>query len=218
MPRSVSRSASLTRDHTSEAHDDDATGSNDNKRVRHAERDQKQDLSPRDQASVRDHIQSTTEITVEPNGDIITKRNKNRKNDSTGGPNLLQQAALPLPHPVSQPLLTVILTLTAVANLKILIRTLTSHSSLLLVPKLGLISQKKKLIKRIRNNTFIDFSDLLPLQQSSAPHADELELSVDSKNNPCFIKKQSNKSLSFLMWSEAYDIFQLIYIETHITT
>ena len=26
-------------------------------RVRHAERDQKQDLSPRDQASVRDHIQ-----------------------------------------------------------------------------------------------------------------------------------------------------------------
>ena len=37
----------------------------------------------------------------------------------------------------------------------------------------------KKLIKRIRNNTFIDFSDLLPLQQSSAPHADELELSVD---------------------------------------
>ena len=73
----------------------------------------------------------------------------------------------------------------------------------------------KKLIKCIRNNTFVDFSDLLPLQQCSALHADELELSVDSKNNPCFIKKQSKKSLSFLMWSEAYNSFQLIYIETH---
>ena len=57
------------------------------------------------------------------------------------------------------------------------------------------LSKKKKLIKRIRNNTFIDFSDLLPLQQSSAPHADELELSVDSKNNPCFIKKSKVTNL-----------------------
>ena len=84
-------------------------------RVRHAERDQKQDLSPRDQASVRDHIQAATEITVEPNGDIITIQ----KSDTAGGPDLPQQAALL--HPVSQPLLTVILTLIAVANPKILI-------------------------------------------------------------------------------------------------
>ena len=88
-------------------------------RVRHAERDQKQDLSPRDQASVRDHIQAVTEITGEPNGDIITKRIKNKKSDTAGGPDLPQQAALL--HPVSQPLLTVILTLIAVANPKILI-------------------------------------------------------------------------------------------------
>ena len=117
MPRSVSRSASLTtrqklmmmmpRDRRTTT------------RVRHAERDHKQDLSPRDQASVRDHIQAATEITVEPNNDIIPKRNKNQKSDTTGEPDLLQQAALL--HPVSQPLLTVILTLIAVANLKNLI-------------------------------------------------------------------------------------------------
>ena len=93
-------------------------------------------------------------------------------------------------------------------------------------------------------NTFIGFSDYLPLHQSLVPHADVLELSVHlpsppkktpkNQQNKKEIKeikqsmlyqfqkakqKAKQKSLSFLMWStgEAYDNFQIIYIEAHST-
>ena len=57
----------------------------------------------------------------------------------------------------------------------------------------------KKMIKRIMNNEFIDLSKLLPIQYSSNSQSDELELTVDSKNNTCFKKKKNTKTLPFLM-------------------
>ena len=133
-------------------------------RVRHTERDQKQDLSPRDQASLRDHIQAATEITVEPNGDIITQRNKNKKatrqEDQISFNKLLFASSSSSESTIID------------CNTDTDSSSESEDSDMnTYIPRPSAFSSQigahlKKLIKRIRNNTFIDFSDLLPLQQS----------------------------------------------------
>ena len=73
----------------------------------------------------------------------------------------------------------------------------------------------KKMIKRIMNNEFIDLSKLLPIQYSSNSQSDELELTVDSKNNTCFKKKKEYENTPFFNVERSLRHFQLIYINTH---
>ena len=212
MPRSVSRSASLTRDHTPEAHDDDATGSNDNnagstRRARSKTRSKSKRSSKRKRSHTsrnRDHSGTKRRHHHKENQKSKKRHGRRTRSPSTSCSSSSGESTI-----IDCNTDTDSSSESEDSDMNTYIPLPSAFSS-----QIG-AHLSKKLIKRIRNNTFIDFSDLLPLQQSSALHADELELSVDSKNNPCFIKKQSKKSLSFLMWSEAYDIFQLVYIETH---
>lgn len=46
----------------------------------------------------------------------------------------------------------------------------------------------QKVVKRIKNNEYVDFCDLLPLNDYKSP--DELTLTLDPNNKPLFVKKQ----------------------------
>ena len=75
-------------------------------------------------------------------------------------------------------------------------------------------SVKKSLIKKIRNDEYIDFSDLLPFHDFEDTH--NLGFEPDFQNGTLkIIKKQPKKSLTFFQWAEAFDQFSVIYLKEH---
>lgn len=68
--------------------------------------------------------------------------------------------------------------------------------------------------KRIKNNDYIDFLDLIP--NWDPRHEDEhLSLQLDTNNAPVFVKKVAKKTMTYFQWSAAFDIFIIIYLQEH---
>lgn len=69
----------------------------------------------------------------------------------------------------------------------------------------------KKMVKKIRNDEFVEFQDLLPNFTKNSDFC----LTLDEENNAKFVRKNQRENLRFTQWSEAFDIFSVIYVETH---
>ena len=74
---------------------------------------------------------------------------------------------------------------------------------------------KPGIIKKIRKNIFVDFSDLLPDHANDTIDKDSEMCIQFSSNGSSIVKNKSRKTLNYTQWSEAFDIFMMIYIEEH---
>ena len=74
---------------------------------------------------------------------------------------------------------------------------------------------KQSIIKKVRKNIFVDFSDLLPDHVNDIIDKDSEMCIQFSSNGSSIVKNKSRKTLNYTQWSEAFDIFMMIYIEEH---
>lgn len=70
------------------------------------------------------------------------------------------------------------------------------------------------LIKKIRQNIFIDFSDLVPDYSPNqvAMEDNELLLKLGGVSGPQVLRQPNKKTLSYAQWTEAFDKFMIIII------